>query len=388
MKIRCAILAAPLAAAAVLTIAAPAAALAPCFLKAPVAATSGRLFKIAWNMGQAGAGTVTRDDGTVVATATRQVGSANVFATSVLGAHTYTLAVTSNGESTSCSAQVSFVYTPAPVSGYDIVIVAGQSNAVGQGNGPFTDHNAKAAYDDRIVQVGRLRLSNKKIVPIGYVENGVKWDGLQSWSESERRVREGFTLTFARLYARYKLEPGRKVVIIPAAYGGRAIPVWLNDSPVPVYSDMLSRINTVLALPGAHRIVAFLWHGGSELVAALNNDPAMNPEIFREDLTQFIAKLRTDLGVPQLPFLSGQLTPHWLSENPSQFAVKQQFEQVNAEVMASTPSAAVVSAEGLTSNEQIGLPFGDGHFNAASAVEFGWRYFKAWQAVVKAQAQP
>lgn len=362
-------------------------ALAPCVLAAPATATSGKLFRLSWNMGQAGSGTVTRGDGLVVATSSTQVGGAHAFATNVLGPHTYTLLVTSNGETTSCTAQVNFVYTPAAVSGYDIIIIAGQSNAVGQGNGPFSDRNAKAPIDSRIVQIGRIGASNMQVIPVGYREDGILHDGLHHWLVPERDLLEGFGLTFARLYVRYRLEPGRNVMLIPAGYGGRSIRYWMDGSSLPLYPDMMDRIAAARALPGDNRIVAFLWQqGASDVVATYEHDPEMNPEIYRQDLTEVMGKVRTDLGLPQLPITAGHFVPSWLAGNPTRSAIKHQFEQVITDVMSAIGSARVVSSNGLTSNADIGVPTGTGHFNAASQVIFGQRYYKSWSNIVASQA--
>jgi hypothetical protein len=112
----------------------------------------------------------------------------------------------------------------------------------------------------------------------------------------------------------------------------------------------------------------------------------MNPEIYRQDLTDLMLRLRTDLGLPQLPIVAGRFVPTWLAGSPSKLAVKQQFEQVIIDVMSSIGVARVVSSSGLTSNADIGVPTGTGHFNAASQVIFGQRYYKSWSNIVASQA--
>ena len=264
-------------------------------------------------------------------------------------------------------------------SGYDIVIVAGQSNAVGRGTGPFDDRFASTNIDARIQQLGRIGAENMQVIPIGYVSQGVKYDGLQHWGfgdSEDRRTRMGFALSFARMYVKKQLAPGRTVLIVPAAYGGTTIARWVNDSAeLPLYSDMVARTQAALALPGENRLVAFLWSQGEQDV--LNNT---DPSVYRQKLIELFARLRTDL--PQTrpyPIVAGRFVPTWLATSTQ----KENIEKVILRAVRADLFAGMVSVQGLTSNLDDGVGSDSVHFSAASQVTYGSRFYSAWRALVE-----
>jgi len=107
--------------------------------------------------------------------------------------------------------------------GYDVFVIAGQSNAVGVGAGPYVDVLKSKSLDAKIFQLGRYGTDNKKIIP--------GQDVLQHFSYTPRTTTIGFGMAFARRYARW-MDKNRKVLLIPAAMGGTSVLQWLGELPL------------------------------------------------------------------------------------------------------------------------------------------------------------
>ncbi|MBO4513362.1 MAG: hypothetical protein J5746_11425 [Victivallales bacterium] len=186
------------------------------------------------------------------------------------------------------------------------------------------------------------------------------------------RVTAGTCLgrTFARkLHEKY---PDRLIGIIPCAVGGSPIEVWKpgavfkkkgypDEHP---YDDAIKRIN--IAKKNG-RFVAVLWHQGcSNAQGKREFDVAK--ENYRKKLEALIARFRGD--VPELanaPFIIGKLRS---------FRAGMKIDHVNQaidEVVKNVKNTAAVSEEGLEPNaDKL-------HYNRASLIMFGERYYKAFE---------
>lgn len=367
-----------------------------CTLDAPVSAAAGKFFNITWSFSGGLSAKVVREDRrgrderVTVGMMTVPIGMLRAWATNVLGPHTYIMTVAgANGATGKCKAVVDFTYARKAVSGYDIVVVAGQSNASGKGVGPF-DRLNPALLADNVVQIGRYGASNLQIVPVGYWKAGTLYDGLQFWTGAEDDTEMGFALSFAQNYVKNgQLGDGRQLLIVPAAHGGTSILRWLerddrHEMPgdrETLYDDMIDRVNFVKSLPGDSRVVAFLWQQGeNDVLRTEKGDPQMSATIYQADLAEFFARVRTDMAAsPQFPILAGLMVPHWLADDGTGFAIKHEIEAGIGKVTKAEGFAATVPSKRLTSNAQIGHPRGgDLHFNAQSQMELGLRYFRGW----------
>ncbi|HMN69406.1 MAG TPA: sialate O-acetylesterase, partial [Bdellovibrionales bacterium] len=276
---------------------------------------------------------------------------------------------------------------PAAVTGYDVIVIAGQSNAAGQGAGPAVDEPGLEAQDSKIVQVGRFGNSNGKLVP--------GKDPLHHWLLDENWPYKGPGMSFARRYARTMLASGRQVLIVPAAYGGSSIFHWAQ-APEPgnpdtiLYPDMKARIPLALAQKDA-RLVAVLWHQGESDIAAHSVPPAptgyyqlvpsMNAFINRT--RGLITALRRDFPSSTcVPFIMGEPVPAWTEPTlPNLPATKAQFKNALIGLAQSLPCTGYVESTGLTSNRQATGIADDIHFSAQAQVHMGTRYFAAYSAL-------
>lgn len=308
--------------------------------------------------------------------------------------------VNKNGEDLGCDAttwhpRITYVSEDVthPEGGYDIIIVAGQSNAVGAGQGAFTDPKASTKLDTKIFQLGRNGKDDLKVIPATATRSGNTYDVLQHWMVSEdwytRSTRMGFAIPFARRYAEEQLTEGRKVLIIPAAYGGTSILKWNGEvnhpvtTPVALLTDMQNRINVAMKLPGDNRVVAFLWHQGETDVILSTQWKTMTPEYYESKLSSLLAKVRLDNAESgSFPMIGGMFVPEWPSnwaEHEKLTPAKHSIEQVIRSVFTGLTQGGVVESTGLSWN----IPTDQVHFSSASQVILGGRYYQKWKELKK-----
>lgn len=160
-------------------------------------------------------------------------------------------------------------------------------------------------------------------------------------------------------------DPRIVVGLVPTAVGGSPIASWepaAADAATHThpYDDALRRVR---AAESSGHVVAILWHQGE----SDSNERAA--PLYEARLRTLIARLRSDVGAPDAPFLIGELGRFPESPwSPWRAAV----DSVHRRVAATTPHAAYVSAEGLAHR-------GDTlHFSTTAARELGRRYAAAY----------
>jgi len=280
-----------------------------------------------------------------------------------------------------CAILLPFGGSALAAAGYDIVIVAGQSNATDRGQGAFTARFQ--AQDKRIRQIGRFGADDMQVIAVRRLHDGIVWSALQHWNFRQRQYRMGFALPFARMYARHELAPDRTVLIVPAGNGGTSIRSWLGEDGAPVtelYPDMLARLQVAQSQPGENRIIAVLWHQGEKDLME-----GMAPKTYRKKRIEFFARLRSDIP-GNYPILTAKFTSAWLSGDP----VKRAFERAIEAATEQDGLGRVVSRAGLLSNDEVlatdeVLAIDETiHFSAQANQTLGARLFRAWVSINQA----
>ncbi len=300
--------------------------------------------------------------------------------------------------------------------GYDIIIIAGQSNAVGYGCGPFTDVTKK--HDGRIFQLMPDETVVRAEEPLQHAYSRVGPGG------------KGFGMTFARLYAERLslagLSSTRKVLLVPVALGATSIIQWDNvnegidfDPPfgksgLPIRFDttelhdtLIRQTRAALASGGGkshNRIVALLWHQGEtdfmfmHLPSGKPHEKMPNIATYSERLVKLMALLMTELPKDgpkdgpntgaSWPVIIGEIGEYLpIPGSP----VVAEFNRALLPTVNLIGNAAMASAEGLLPGTTIRCSFGDSpqfpdgdpyHINSAGQVEFGRRYFKAYESLI------
>lgn len=326
---------------------------------------------------------------------------------------------------------VSAVQPTDTTTGYDIIVVAGQSNSVGQGRGSFTDPDADTATDSRIVQLSRggngitsasggsaCSTVDKVLTSIGKLIGGTLYDGLQHWGAHCRTASLGFGLSFARAYVREELAPGRKVLIVPAGYGGTSIVQWQPgaDKMDPgntnnLYQDMKQRVQAALAQPGDNRVVAFLWSQGESDALSMSGTglgkyPGMTQPQFVANLENLFSAVRADVPAAKpFPILTTRLAPNWSQWTTcnTDGTVRRYIDIATGKSLANdaissvagegrfAPAAAIDSTglgnENDVCDQVIPGNMANPHFDAAAQVTLGKRFLASWKTASTPAAQ-
>jgi len=160
----------------------------------------------------------------------------------------------------------------------------------------------------------------------------------------------GLGIPFAIEYM--KRNPGITVGLLPCAYGGKRMDLLKEDSGL--YRAAIGRCKFAQE---TGTIKGILWHQGES--DAFNEQRAAT---YEEKLHQLVAAFRKELGLPDLPFIAGEITLKYPKTNPVQVANRTLPEKVK--------NTGWVTIEGLTfvdGNKKV-------HFDRESYIKLGHRY--------------
>ena len=163
--------------------------------------------------------------------------------------------------------------------------------------------------------------------------------------------------------------PGVTIGLIPCAVGGSPIGAWqpgvfYQPTKSHPWDDALRRAKLALQ---SGTLQGILWHQGES-----DSNRELAPK-YEAKLHDLIARLRSELGAPNVPFVAGQMGQ--FAESPwSEF--KQIVDRAHRELPRQVPHTAFVRSDGLAhKGDKV-------HFDAASYREFGQRYAEAWLKLV------
>jgi hypothetical protein len=170
----------------------------------------------------------------------------------------------------------------------------------------------------------------------------------------------GLARSFGKVLA--AADPSATIGLIPAAFGGTSIEDWKPGGKL--FEDAVRRAKFAIK---TGQLRGILWHQGE----AESGKKELAGR-YRERWSAMIAKMREELGAPNVPVIVGQLG-RFRSEGAeprSPFAAL--VDEQLAIIPLAAPHTAFVSSEGLTSNPDFL------HFDAKSQREFGRRYALAF----------
>ncbi len=158
-------------------------------------------------------------------------------------------------------------------------------------------------------------------------------------------------LSFAE--AMLKKHKKRKIGLIPCAWGGSPIKVWVSGATYldhKPYDEAIARAKIAME---SGKLKGILWHQGE------SDNNVEDSKVYLQKVKELVANLRRDLNAPKVPFIAGEI---------GRFNKDIVLNAVIDSVPSVVPNSAVVSSEGLTDKgDQL-------HFNAPSARELGKRY--------------
>lgn len=232
--------------------------------------------------------------------------------------------------------------------GYDVILLAGQSNMVGKGNpiDPVLD-----ATDPNVYQYG----NNRDIVVVGR-------DALDHVDEAIGDM--GLGMTFAKRYASETLLHGRTVLLVPVADGGTGFNTGYWRSGGVGYINAVNQANAAMIQGnGENRFVGMLWHQGE------SDSFALNQAQYSADIDLLISGFRSEItgASATTPFVVGEMLETW--ERP-------QSDPIRAALL-DTPNRNDYTSHvaSFDLNDSDGI-----HFDAPSFRILGDRYFLAFDA--------
>lgn len=149
------------------------------------------------------------------------------------------------------------------------------------------------------------------------------------------------------------------IYLVVNARGGTALERFMKNDSTGYYDNIISRIKQAMQERPVAKLEAIIWHQGES-----NRDDYENYLIH---LNKMVTDLRWDLGVPELPFIAGEIG-RW---NPDYIHIVKQI----AQIPDSIPNAWLVSSEGLTNIDKY-------HFDAHSQRILGKRYAEKFMEII------
>lgn len=257
--------------------------------------------------------------------------------------------------------------------GYDVVILAGQSNAEGCGIGEV---EREYIPTPRIMQ-----LDIEKKVDHKPEKAFVTFIGSPVLSVAEEKISDqgkvgNLALSFAQEYVRNGfLEEGRKLLILRCGIGGTGFKKGHWGLYDDVYLKMIEMIDYALGLEKDSKLAAFLWHQGEHDAFEKNL-----PSEFEKQLRDMIISVRKRYNEPELPFIAADFVHEWKNKNRADCLPI--AEKIKA-VIETVGSSGFVNTEGLLSNNEKEGNGDDIHFCRQSLYELGKRYFYAYREILR-----
>lgn len=264
---------------------------------------------------------------------------------------------------------------------FDIIVIAGQSNA--EGNGVSLDNKPLIVPD-------AYEIIDKNKYGMKLKEDG-SYDSLDFVYPVETIIRElqermndsgsaycsDLSLSFVEQYKKSRFySPERKILVIKTAYGGSGFAFDQQGVGNPLYQRTIDLINVGLSLNKENRIVALLWHQGE-------HDAFENAQFSYEERYEYFYSnlLKQFLGFREVykqfdfPIITGGLCRDWKKRYMIQ---SEAVEKATIDVCNKIGNAAFVTASDLPSNEEA-IHNGDlDHFCKKSILILGERYFNAF----------
>lgn len=224
--------------------------------------------------------------------------------------------------------------------GYDIIVLAGQSNMVGR-YGPID--STLDASDSSVYQFG-----NDNMISV------IATDPLDNVDETANTVGPG--LSIGKEYAKRFLQHGRKVLLVPVADGGTGFSDNRWNPGDDLAENAILKANLAMkAGSGVNRVVAIMWNQGE-------TDSAYTEGQYYSALSALVSYLRENIATAEnAPFIVAQI-------NPSSTQFGQGVEHALETVPLKIEKTSIVGTSDL--------PLGADslHYTAASAREMGGRY--------------
>lgn len=263
--------------------------------------------------------------------------------------------------------------------GYDIFLIAGQSNTLNGEDSLATVPDATIdGTEANIYQLGRFGAQDGTAI--------LADEPLDHYNASGVTDKVGFGLVFAKKYKQDLLQAGRDILLVPCGYGNTGFSNGKWGDGEQMDSDARTRTATALQLgSGTNVLKGVLWHQG-ETDAKAGGAWVTN---YQTNLLALIDRWRTDFGNSNLPFVVGGMVPAWV-DNATNYqtveAVIQNIPTLRTYTGYANPSVPTELVSDLSFDAGEGI-----HYSApsqrgtasrdlsdVSTLGFGGRYYTAY----------
>ena len=266
---------------------------------------------------------------------------------------------------------------------FDIIILAGQSNASGCGLGETTtpwnidqriyklqgEYSADVAKTEYGNEYLDIKIFDKKTITLADERLDVSGQKMAS-----------FSLSFAKEYADKYLSKDRKLLIVDTAIGGTGFSKNHWGGGDILYNRAFDLVDYALSLNEEHKLVAVLWHQGEHDTfenAQLN--PTERYDFYEKKFGDFMKGLREKYGV--VPFVCAGFTKVWVESYPEQ--CKAVLTAMNKVLNDFEKTAFVNQTDDLLNNDAVLGNSDVVHFCRDSSYELGRRYFIEFEKILK-----
>lgn len=262
---------------------------------------------------------------------------------------------------------------------FDIIILAGQSNA--EGNGLCSPK--EQYFNERVFE-----LTDDSVAVYGYGD--IAYETHTSFPIDNARYRindHRVSADLSEMFAEKYIESGllakdRKILIVKAAVGGTGFSLKQWGTENPLHCRLCDMTDYALSLNKENRLVAFLWHQGEhDAFEQASLTPTEREKFYHDNFKATLEDIRTRYGAKELPVICGEFADSWADKfKDATSAVETASEKVCQEI----GNAAMVKSEGLLSNAQvIDWSVDDIHFCYESVLELGKRYFEKFKEIIE-----
>ncbi len=271
------------------------------------------------------------------------------------------------------------------MSAYDIVIVAGQSNAAGTGVGPALEEyvpteeimmltdEANPRFLENAGGGTRFTIDYPTPMHISMAEEPMDTDGIK---------RGKFQLSFAKAYYENYLQgTDRRLLLIYSGVGGTGFcrREWGAEGTI-LFDRLVHMTEYALSLNPDNRLTAFLWHQGEcDSFENAHWDGAKRYTAHKQNLKAMLDAFCNRFDCPDLPVIAAGFCHEWYQKyaEPCDAVLQAIRETVLAR------GGAFVETDDLKSNNQQTGNGDDIHFSREALGLLGKRYFAAYRSIRK-----
>ena len=266
---------------------------------------------------------------------------------------------------------------------FDIIIVAGQSNASGCGLG---ETSTPWTTDDKILMFNEKFTAEIINTPYGDMieidSTGDCYINLADERCEGDNKTAVFSLSFAKEYAKNNLAEDRKILLVQTAIGGTGFARNHWGENEKLEKRMYDMVDTALSMNKENRVVGVLWHQGEhDIFENADFDYDKRYDFYYGKLKNFITRIKAKYG--DIPFVSGSFCRGWISEQSvdNVNAIKNVYKDVYAQF---NNVSHVWETDDLKSNSEVVEKNTDNvHFCRDSCYELGRRYYEKYLHLIK-----